>query len=171
MITAILAQSRDMVIGTEGPAGPQLPWRLPPDLRRFKRLTDGHAIIMGRTTFVSIGRVLPNRRSVVLTSRPLEVTAGDVAGFRAVDEALAYALEHDPDPFVIGGARVFEAVWPRIDRVELTEVDAVVGLGVVFEWDRARFREAVREPRAEHDGLGYSFVTLEKATQRRGEDR
>lgn len=162
MLTAIMAQSTDGVIGTVGKDGPCLPWRLPPDLKRFKRLTEGHAVIMGRTTFESIGRPLPKRINIVLTRDPHRIKSGDVAVFSTLDGALEYAHVHDPDPFIIGGGQVYRAFWDRIDRIELTEVDIVVGLGTVFAWDPWPFREVASEPRAEHDGLGYRFVTYER---------
>lgn len=160
---AILAQSRDGIIGVEGCSGGELPWKLPADLKRFKELTTGHAVIMGRKTFDSIGRRgLPKRTNIVLTRRPHEITAGDVAVFSTVEGAVEYAFVHDRTPYVIGGAQIYEALWSQIDRVELTYVDTLVGLGTVFEWDVSRFREVSRSQRWEHAGLGYEFVTYER---------
>ncbi|MGH8196767.1 MAG: dihydrofolate reductase, partial [Steroidobacteraceae bacterium] len=117
---ALVAMADDGVIGRDN----RLPWHLPDDLRRFKSLTLGHAILMGRRTFESIGRALPGRRNLVLTRNP---------SWRAADceavatPAAALAVVGDLEClFVIGGAEVFSACWPLVHRVELTEIHAAI---------------------------------------------
>ena len=163
MITAILAQSKDNIIGTVGVDGPKLPWRLPPDLKRFRELTTGHTVIMGRTTFESIGKALPNRRNVVVSRQhpsewSVELKHDDNVEWAGDPE---HALAFD-DVFVIGGGQIYAALWDRVDRVELTRVDMNVGLGLVFAWNPAPFVEVSRSERHEYEGLGYEFVTYER---------
>ena len=161
-LTAIMAVSLDDVIGTSGPDGPSLPWRLPPDLKRFRALTTGHAVVMGRATFESIGRPLPNRHNVVLSrSGRLEAAAG-VSLASTPEEAIEQALAHDAAPFVIGGAEAWTALWPRVARIELTRVHATVGSGTRFAFDASLWRETNREPIAEFEGLAYEFISLER---------
>ena len=116
----------DRVIGADG----ALPWHLPADLRRFKQVTMGHHILMGRSTFESIGRPLPGRTSVVLTRDP----AAHIPGV-LVAHSLAEAIERsagDPELFVIGGEQVFRAALPIADRILLTEIRLEVDGDTVF---------------------------------------
>jgi dihydrofolate reductase len=150
MITFVLARADNGVIGADG----RLPWRLPADLKRFKALTMGKPMIMGRKTFESFPAPLPGRRHIVLTrDRGWRADGAEVA--HAPDEALALAGE---DVAVIGGAEVF-ALFDA-DRVELTEVHCSPGGDAVvpaFEGWREVFRE---EHAAQRDRPAYSFVTL-----------
>lgn len=150
MTTFILARADNGVIGRDG----KLPWHLPADLKRFKTLTMGRAIIMGRKTFESFPAPLPGRRHVVLTrDRGWSAAGAEVA--HSPDTALALAGE---GAAVIGGAEVFALFTP--DRVELTEVHAAPeGDATVpgFDGMHEVFREA--HP-AEGGRPGYSFVTL-----------
>ena len=150
MITFVLARADNGVIGVNG----RLPWHLPADLRRFKALTTGKPMVMGRKTFDSFPAALPGRRHIVLTRDPAWRREGaEVVHTPA--EALALAGD---DVAVIGGAEVFALFEP--DRVELTEVHcAPEGDAVVpsFEGWREVFRE---EHAAEGGRPGYGFVTL-----------
>ncbi len=107
----------DRVIGRQG----ALPWHLPEDLQRFRRLTWGHAILMGRATFQSIGRPLPGRRNLVLTQRRDFCPPG-VEVFASLDAALDAAYSGDPQPYVIGGARLYEQTLPLATRLDVTEI-------------------------------------------------
>lgn len=119
-VSLILAMADNRVIGRDN----ELPWHLPADLRRFKKLTVGHAIVMGRRTWESIGRPLPRRRSIVVSRDPSYRAPGaEVAG--SLEEALDLAADDD-EVFVIGGAAVFAAALPRADRLYLTRVHAEV---------------------------------------------
>jgi dihydrofolate reductase len=120
----------------------------------------GHAILMGRRTFESIGRPLPGRRNLVLT-RDARWQAPGTEAVHSLDDALARAGE--AALYVIGGAAVFSLAWPRVGRIELTEVHAAVEGDTRLEgFDRAAWRETFREahPRDARHALPFSFVTL-----------
>jgi dihydrofolate reductase len=157
-LALIAAVGRGGVLGdSEGHLG--LPWHLPEDLRRFRALTTGHAVIMGRRTHALIGRALPKRRNLVLSRQPdLALEGCEVVG--SLDEALA-AVADDPLPFVIGGAEVYALALPRVTRVFLTEVDRDAAGDAFFPpLDPADFVEVARVA-AETPGL--TFVELERA--------
>jgi dihydrofolate reductase len=121
-VSLIVAVAKNGVIGRGG----ELPWRLSADLRRFKELTMGHTILMGRKTYESIGRPLPGRRMIVITRQPDYRAAGAevVAG---LDEAFRLAADrNDTECFVIGGGEIYGHARPRADRVYLTRVHAPV---------------------------------------------
>ena len=155
-ITLILARADNGVIGRDG----QLPWRLPADLKRFKALTMGKAMIMGRKTFDSLPAPLPGRRHIVLT-RDAAWTAQGAEPVASGDEALA--LAGPGEVMVIGGVEVFKLFLPRADRIELTEVHLDAEGDVVvppFEG----LRETARDSHpAEGERPAYDFVTLERA--------
>ena len=134
---------------------------LPDDLPRFKRLTLGCPIIMGRKTFESIGRPLPGRRNLVITRNP----QWRADGVEAV-ASLASALEMTaavPKVFVIGGAQIYAQALPLVDELHLTEIDADFAADVFFpNWKRSDYREVSRENRCTPNGLHYSFVTYER---------
>lgn len=155
MIMLILARADNGVIGRDG----GLPWHLPADLKRFKALTMGKPMIMGRKTFESFPAPLPGRRHIVLTrDRDWSAEGAEVA--HTVEEALALAGD---ETMVIGGAEVFALFLDRADRVELTEVhrdtEGDVSVPVFAGW-----REIAREDHAaEGERPAYSFVTLVKS--------
>lgn len=144
----VVAVSENGVIGREG----GLPWHLPEDLRHFRRLTVGHAIVMGRRTWESIGRPLPERRSIVVSRTPGFAPAGaEVAP--DLDTALRLARETDPEPRVIGGGQLYAAALPLATRVYLTRVHRVVDGDTFFPaLDPA---EWVETERREGDGVTY----------------
>ena len=155
-ITLILARAANGVIGDDG----RMPWRLPADLRRFKRLTMGRPMIMGRKTFDSLPALLEGRRHIVLTRDPdwQEEGAEPAA---SVEDALR--LANAPHVMVIGGAEIYRLFLPLADRIELTEValepkgDAVIACPDPADW-----RETAREDHAADDAgrPAFSFVTL-----------
>jgi dihydrofolate reductase len=153
---AIVAMADNGVIGRDN----GLPWHLPEDLKRFKALTMGHAVIMGRRTRESIGKPLPGRKNIVLTrNRDWRAAGCETAATPA--EALALAAE--AMPFVIGGAEIFSAFWPVISRLELTEVHAAPAGDVrLAGFDRRAWREIFREEHAadERHASRFSFVAL-----------
>jgi dihydrofolate reductase len=158
-IAVIAAVAANGVIG----AGLALPWRLPGDLARFRRLTTGHAIVMGRRTWQSLGRPLPGRQNIVVSRDP--AFAAD--GARVVDslDAALAAVAMPPPVFVIGGAALFGEALPRATTFHLTEVHADVDGDVRFPaWDRASWREMARdEVAAAPDAPAHAFVTLARA--------
>lgn len=137
-----------------------LPWRLPEDLRRFRSVTLGHPVIMGRRTWESLPasvRPLPGRRNIVVTRDPGWRAAGAERA-ASLDDALALAAAAD-NAFVIGGAELYAAALPRADALLLTEIDAdIAGADAFFPpWPRERFDEVMRELRS--DGpWRYAFV-------------
>ena len=143
-VALIAAVAANGVIGR----GNRLPWRLPADLRRFKELTLGHALVMGRRTYESIGRPLPGRVTVVLTRDPAFAPPG-VAVARNLDEALAAAAAACPgsgEVFVAGGAEVYAQALPRAGRLYLTRVEAEVEGDTRFpDFDPALWRLAAEE--------------------------
>jgi dihydrofolate reductase len=159
IVTIVIARAENGVIGKDG----TLPWHLPDDLKRFKALTTGTSMIMGRKTFDSLGRLLPNRQHIVLTRDPAWSAEGaDVAH----DVPQALALAREPRISVIGGADIVRLFHPLADRVELTEVHAAVeGDTLLPPFDPAHWRETARETHpAQDDRPAYSFVTLTRRT-------
>lgn len=158
-ITLVVARSLNGVIGRDG----ALPWHIPADLRRFKSITMGSAMIMGRRTFESLPGLLPGRRHIVLTrDRSWKADGADVA--HSADEAIAMA--GDEPISVIGGADVFALFMGRADRIELTEVLSDIAGDTVMpdpreasDWTETEV--AVHAP--EGDRPGFRFVTLDRA--------
>lgn len=161
-ITIIVARARNGVIGNRG----ALPWHLPADLKRFKAITVGKPVVMGRKTFESIGKPLPGRQNIVMTRDP-HWTAPGVTVVPNLAEAVA-AAGLDPrirgHIMIIGGAEIYALALPIATRIELTEVDAAPeGDTVLPAFDPARWIEVARvthPPQGEQPG--YSFITLER---------
>jgi dihydrofolate reductase len=151
----IVAMSRNRCIGKDN----ALPWHISEDLKRFKRLTKGHAVIMGRKTHESIGRPLPGRRNIVVSRSGAHFDGCEVVA--SVPEALELAWQEDPAPFVIGGASIYEAALPEVTRIHLTEVGRdVEGDTFLPALPDGQWIETGAEP-AETEGV--RFVTLERA--------
>jgi dihydrofolate reductase len=162
-LVLVLARARNGVIGNNG----ALPWHLPDDLKRFKRMTVGKPVIMGRKTFESIGKPLPGRHNIVLT-RDAGWRAEGVTIVPNLAEAVA-AAGLDPRAradgiMVIGGAQIYAQALPSATRIELTEVDAEPeGDTVMPAFDPARWHETARETHPATDGQpGFAFVTLNR---------
>jgi dihydrofolate reductase len=119
-ISLIVAMAANRVIGRAG----QLPWHLPGDLARFKRITMGYPLIMGRKTFESIGRALPGRRTIVL-SRQADYRAAGCRVVNGLDEALKLVWDDD-EVFICGGEEVYRQALPLAQRIYLTELDRAV---------------------------------------------
>jgi dihydrofolate reductase len=149
----IAAVARNGVIGIEG----GLPWHIPEDLARFKELTLGHALVMGRATYESIGRPLPGRVNIVLTRDPDWSNEGVVTA-HSLEEALAAVEALGVDAYIAGGAEVYAAALEHSDRLELTEVDLEPAGDTFFpevEWDQ--WDEVFSE-----DHPGFRWVTYER---------
>ena len=158
-MTLVVARATNGVIGRDG----TLPWRISADLKRFKRLTMGSVMIMGRRTFDSLPGLLPGRRHVVLT-RDREWSAGGAEVAHSVEEALT--LAGDEPVSVIGGAEIFDLLLPHGDRLELTEVLGDIPGDTMMADPRAdgSWREVTREDHAaEGETPAFSFITLERA--------
>src|SRR5688572_17813376 len=116
VIKMIVAMTRQRVIGQPG----ALPWYIPDDLKRFKKITQGHTVIMGRNTFESIGRPLPNRNNIVLSFAREEIPGVEVCV--SIEEALARAKAYGAEIFVIGGASIYEQMLPLTDVLYVSHV-------------------------------------------------
>jgi len=142
-LSAIVATDRKGTIGKDG----QIPWYLPADLKFFKRTTMGCPVIMGRKTFVSIGRPLPGRTSIVLTRNPF-FTATGVVVVHGLEEALAHpAAVEAEETFIIGGGELYKQSLDLISTVYLTIVDAEIEDGDAFfpALDRGEWKEVWSE--------------------------
>ena len=147
-ILIIAALDRNRVIGNGG----TLPWHLPEDLKRFKRLTTGHAVLMGRKTYESLGKPLPHRRNIVLSSRPID----GVESFSSLSSALQ-SLESVETLFIIGGGEVFRQALPLADGMYLTIVEGEHEGDTFFpEYEHLIGSTFTVTAREDHDG--YSFV-------------
>ncbi|MGH8503327.1 MAG: dihydrofolate reductase [Gammaproteobacteria bacterium] len=158
-ISLIVAMTPDRVIGRGG----GLPWHLPADLKRFKALTMGKPIIMGRRTFESLGGILPGRRHIVI-SRNLDYKLSGADVVTSFDAALAAAAGAE-EAFVIGGAEIFRRALPRADRMYLTLIDAQIEGDTFFpEYDESDWREVAREERAadETNTCDLTFLMLDR---------
>jgi dihydrofolate reductase len=155
-VVLVAAVAANGVIGHEG----GIPWRIPEDLRHFKATTLGHVVVMGRRTFESIGRPLPDRTTVVVTRDPAW-TADGVLVASSVEHALELAVDLPGDVMVAGGSGVYEAATPYATHQVLTEVHASPDGDTYYpgypDVDRSRWREVQREP---HDG--FDFVRWER---------
>lgn len=156
-ITLILARARNGVIGKQG----EIPWRIPADLRRFKRLTMGCPMIMGRKTFDSLPGILDGRRHIVLT-RDKSWSEDGAEAAHTVEAALK--LANAPHVMVIGGAEIYAAFLPIADRIELTDVDLSPEGDAHVDWpDAAKWVEIARETHPSSEGRpAFAFVTLRR---------
>ncbi|HEX8873482.1 MAG TPA: dihydrofolate reductase [Nitrosospira sp.] len=166
-LSALVAMARNRVIGRNN----ALPWRLPPDLKRFKALTMGHAIIMGRKTFESIGRPLPGRTSIIVTRQP-GYTARDAIVVGSIADALEACSANAADTpasyrenFVIGGAEIFRQTLPMCDRLHITEIQRDFEGDVLFpEFNHDEWVEVSCEKHRDDSGLEYHFVVFDRKT-------
>ncbi|HET6942349.1 MAG TPA: dihydrofolate reductase [Sphingomicrobium sp.] len=157
-ISIVVARANNGVIGRDG----GLPWRISADLKRFKRLTMGSVMVMGRRTFDSLPGLLPGRRHIVLT-RKNDWSAPGVEVAHSVDEALEMAGGEPVS--IIGGAEIFDLFLPHADRLELTEVAGNIEGDTVMADPRSkgRWREVASEDHpAEGETPAYRFVTLDR---------
>ncbi len=165
-ISLVVAAARNGVIGTRN----SLPWSLPSDMKRFKELTIGHPVIMGRHTYESIGRPLADRDNIVLSSGGY-IDHPQVYTVNSIEEAIAlakrFAVSRGVDEImVIGGGQVYAKTLPMAHRIYFTEVDLDVDGDTEFpEFDRAKWRETSREDHkaGPNDAADFSILTLERA--------
>lgn len=136
----VFAMSDDHVIGKDG----GLPWNIPEDLKHFKKVTMGHAVIMGRLTYDSMGKPLPGRRNIVVTRDPSRRYEGAEV-VQTLEAALELAYEKDPEPIVLGGAQIFALALPLATKMIVTYVHREVDGDTRFpELDLAEWREVWR---------------------------
>ncbi|MGH8469166.1 MAG: dihydrofolate reductase [Gammaproteobacteria bacterium] len=156
-LSIIVAMTRRRVIGAHG----ALPWRLPADLKRFKALTMGKPVIMGRKTHESIGRVLPGRINIVISrNRALNISGCIVVP--SMEAALAWARGCE-ETMVIGGSSVYAAALPLAERMYLTEIHAEVDGDTYFpHYDRGDWIEQSRQDFPADETVAHSFIVLKR---------
>jgi dihydrofolate reductase len=162
-ISIIVAIARDRGIGYQN----KLLVHLPPDLRHFKAITSGHAIIMGQNTFESIGRPLPNRENIILSlDKNFQATGCRV--FDNMENALEFAKQSEqtknpenPEAFFIGGASIYKQVIQHADKLYVTLIDAQYPADTFFP-DYSDFKNIIKEEEQEHEGLKFKFLELTK---------
>ena len=158
-LSLIAALAENRVIGRDN----ALPWRLPADLKRFRRLTTGHAVVLGRKNYESIGRPLPDRRNIIVTRNRAYAAPGcDVV--HSLEAALQLAA-NDSEIFIIGGAELYQQTLSRADRLYLTLVHATVAGDTFFPaFHAGDWREVERERHAAdaQHAYAFSFVTYER---------
>ena len=158
ILSLIVAMAQNRTIGINN----TLPWRISQDLKRFKALTMGHHIIMGRKTFDSIGKPLPGRTTVIVTRNQNLKIAGCIIA-HSLEEAIA-ACAGDDEIFVVGGAEIYELALPLADRIYVTEIQQDVPGDAHFpEFDLNNWQETTREKcsQTEPQPLSYHFVTYQ----------
>jgi len=158
-ISIVVAMDEGRVIGRNG----TLPWRLPEDLKHFRRLTLGKTVLMGRKTWESLGKPLEGRANWVLSRDPAFHPAGAEA-FASLDQALA--VHREGELVVIGGAEIYRQALPLADTLHLTRVHARVEGDTHFpEWPVEQFRQTARvdHPADDRHAHAFSFITLQRA--------
>lgn len=156
-ISIIAAIAKHRVIGLNN----TLPWHLPEDLKRFRALTMGHHIVMGRKTYESLGRLLPGRTTVIV-SRNKNYTVPGAFVAESLNAALALC-RGDEEVFVIGGAELYRDAIPLANRLYLTEIDADFEGDAYFpEFERAEWIETARESHLSADDLQFAYVTCDR---------
>ena len=158
-LALIAAVASNGVIGRDG----KLPWRLPEDMRRFRALTTGHTVIMGRRTWDSLARALPERQNIVVTRRAGFAPTGAIAA-QSLEAALA-EVQCPAPAFCIGGGELYRAALPLARIAYVTEIESEFEGDATFPaLDPAEWVETAREPRiaTDADGLRYAFVTYER---------
>jgi len=156
-LSIIVAMSSNRVIGVNN----SLPWHLSEDLKHFKTLTTGHTIIMGRKTYESIGKPLPNRRNIVI-SRNLNAFYGGIEVVHSLEDAFSTS-SNDDEVFIIGGSNIYEQSLHLAEYLYITEIKkAFEGDAFFPEIDKSLWTESTRETHISSDGLEFSFVRLQK---------
>ena len=158
MIGLIVAYTKNRVIGNKG----AIPWRIKGEQRRFRELTTGNVVIMGRKSYEEIGRALPNRFTIV-GSRTANFEAENCVTVPTLNDAIEYAKKNRPDEniYLSGGAGIYKEGLPLAEKLFITEVDAVIEGDTFFpEFDESKYEKTVDE---EVDGeIPYAYVTYTK---------
>ena len=160
-ITIVVAISENNAIGKNN----KLLWHLPNDLKHFKEITTGHTVIMGRKTYESVGRPLPNRRNIIITRQNIAIEGCEVAG--SIDAALALCAR-EKEVFIVGGAEIYKQSINLTDRIYLTIVHKKFEGDSFFpEINKQDWKEVYREDHLpdEKNQLPYSFITYEKRAE------
>jgi len=161
MISLYVAVSKNGVIGKQN----ALPWYLPADLSRFKEITMGHPIVMGRKTHESIGRALPGRTNIVITHNQ-DYLADGCSVVNSLEAALQAAgkAKGSEEVFVIGGSAVFDEALPLAGKIQLTRVDAIIDGDIFFKFDESQWHQTFsqKHPKDDKNQYDYEFVVLER---------
>ena len=161
MLSIIVAKAQNNIIGKDN----KLLWHIPEDLKRFKDITTGHTIIMGRKTFESLGRVLPNRKHIVFTQNPdFKVNDENVKIVHSMLEIQEY-IENKEENFVIGGAMIYNLLMPYVNKMYITEIHKDFEGDTVFpKINLDIWKEVSREKGEdiEQNDLEYDFVVYER---------
>lgn len=158
-ITLIAAAGQNNALGKDN----QLVWHLPDDFKRFKKLTTGHHIIMGRKTFETFPRPLPNRIHIVLTRQKDYKVQGAIV-VNSIEEAFAQ-VKNDPQPFVIGGGEIYKLALDKADKIELTRVHADFEADAFFpelDLDKWILKDSVRHEKDEKHDHAFTYLTYER---------
>ena len=161
MLSIIVAKAKNNIIGKDN----KLIWKLPEDLKRFKELTTGHTIIMGRKTFESLGRVLPNRKHIIFSQNPdFKVEDHNVRVVHSMLEIQEY-IENEEENFVIGGSMIYNLVMPYVTKMYVTEINQEFEGDTFFpRIDTTIWKETSRQKglKNEENPLDYDYVIYEK---------
>jgi dihydrofolate reductase len=161
IISLIVAMDEEQGIGREG----RIPWHLGADLKRFKQLTMGHYLVMGRKTYESIGRSLPGRKIIVVTRRISPELEGYLVS-HSLEQALAFALERgETEVFIAGGGEIFTQALPTADRIYLTEVHTHAACDVFFpKFIREGWivKESIAHQADDTNDYAFTYSLLEK---------
>lgn len=160
ILSIIVAAAKNSVIGKKG----TMPWHLPGELAYFRKTTSGHPVIMGRVTHEDIGRALPGRYNVVITSQR-DYQAEGCQVVNSLDEALQLeAVKKADEAFILGGESVFNLAMPLVDKIYLTKIDAEVQGDKFFNFDASQWREIWSEKHKAdaRNKYGYEFTILER---------
>ena len=161
MLSIIVAKAKNNIIGKDN----QLIWKLPADLKHFQELTTGHVIIMGRKTFESLGRVLPNRKHIIFSQNPnFKVKEENVQIVHSMLEIQEY-IENEEENFVIGGSMIYHLLMPYVTKMYVTEIqEEFEGDSFFPKIDLEIWKETSRKkgPKDEKNPLDYDYVIYEK---------
>lgn len=161
MLSIIVSKAKNNIIGKDN----KVMWHLPNDLKRFKELTTNHVIIMGRKTFESIGKILPNRKHVVFTQNPdFRVKDENVRVVHSMLEVQEY-IEDNNENFVIGGAMIYNLLMPHVTKMYVTEIDKEFEGDTFFPkineeiWQEVSRQKGIKN---EENNLDYEYVIYER---------
>ena len=159
-LSIIVAMSSNRVIGLNN----KLPWHLSEDLKHFKSLTTGHTVIMGRKTYESIGKPLPNRRNIVI-SRNVNTFYDGVEMTHSLEDAFSIS-SNDEEVFIIGGSNIYEQSLDLVEQLYITEIKKTFEGDAFFpDIDKSLWTESSRQDHISADGIEFSFVSLQKHTK------
>lgn len=152
-ISMIVALSQNNQIGINN----KMPWHIPEDLEYFKRITMGHTIIMGRKTYESIGRALPNRKNIILTHNHSLVFPG-ISTLHSVEDVLNLATQEQDEIFIIGGGEIYNLFLPYADRLYITQINAFIEGDTTFPEYKHLFKQTSLTPGKKSTPYTYTFT-------------